>query len=171
MNAFFIPILIIGFLIFANGLFVAAEFAIVVAPYSRIARWAEEGKGGAIRVLPWLKEPAKRNRYIGTAQIGITIASLGLGMYGEETITHWLTYPLEHYLNLDAGAAVDHLRQQVVGGAVEILDRHFGGAGRKKGPDNGVHIFGQGRAGFGPGACKKRRGAVAAAAAAALDVG
>ena len=105
MNEFLIPMLIIGLLILINGLFVAAEFAIVVAPYSRIARWAAEGKAGAARVLPWLKEPAKRNRYIGTAQVGITIASLGLGMYGEETITHWLTYPLEHYLNLDAGAA------------------------------------------------------------------
>ncbi len=44
MNAFLIPVLIIGFLIFVNGIFVAAEFAIVVAPYSRIARWVEEGK-------------------------------------------------------------------------------------------------------------------------------
>jgi len=26
-------------------------------------------------------------------------------MYGEETITHWLAYPLEHYLILDAGTA------------------------------------------------------------------
>jgi len=105
MSEFLIPIFIIGFLILVNGIFVAAEFAIVVAPYSRIARWAEEGKSSAARVLPWLKDPVKRNRYIGTAQIGITIASLGLGMYGEETITHWLTYPLEHYLNLDEGTA------------------------------------------------------------------
>jgi len=105
MSEFFIPILTIVFLIFVNGVFVAAEFAIVVAPYSRIARWAEEGKSSAARVLPWLKDPAKRNRYIGTAQVGITIASLGLGMYGEETITHWLAYPLEHYLDLDVRTA------------------------------------------------------------------
>lgn len=105
MNEFLIPILIIVFLIFVNGVFVAAEFAIVVAPYSRIARWATEGKSSAARVLPWLKDPAKRNRYIGTAQIGITIASLGLGMYGERTITHWLAYPLEHYLDLDVHTA------------------------------------------------------------------
>lgn len=105
MSEFVLPILIIAILIGINGIFVAAEFAIVVAPYSRIARWAEEGKVGAARILPWLKNPLKRNRYIGTAQIGITLASLGLGMYGERTFVHWLESPLEHYFDLDAGPA------------------------------------------------------------------
>ncbi|NOX61264.1 MAG: HlyC/CorC family transporter [Chloroflexi bacterium] len=104
VSDYLLPIAIIALLIVINGLFVAAEFAVVAAPYSRIAQLAAEGSAAAARVLPWLKDPEKRNRYIGAAQVGITIASLGLGMYGEETVVAWLLPPLEHYLGLSEAA-------------------------------------------------------------------
>ena len=95
MTEYFLPIAIIAFLILLNGLFVAAEFAIIATPYTRITRLAKGGSQLAKKILPWLKDPAERNRYIATAQVGITIASLGLGMYGEHTIAKWLLGPLE----------------------------------------------------------------------------
>jgi CBS domain containing-hemolysin-like protein len=91
------PVLIIAILLALNGVFVAAEFAIAAAPELRLARLAETGSTIARRVLATLRTPAKLNRYISTAQVGITLASLGLGMYGEHAIAHWLEGPLEQW--------------------------------------------------------------------------
>jgi CBS domain containing-hemolysin-like protein len=52
-----------------------------------------------------LRTPSKLNIYISTAQVGITLASLGLGMYGEHAIAHWLLGPLEQWGRLGAVAA------------------------------------------------------------------
>ncbi len=89
MSEFLIPVLITAVLILLNGLFVAAEFAIVAAPKARIAQLAEEGSRAAQDVLSILRNPVHQNRYIATAQVGITVVSLGLGMYAEEVIAEW----------------------------------------------------------------------------------
>jgi CBS domain containing-hemolysin-like protein len=94
MSEYLVPILIIAFLILLNGLFVAAEFAIVSAPRTRLAQAAERGSAAARNVLDILADPMQQNRYLATAQIGITVASLGLGMYGEHTVAEWLYGPL-----------------------------------------------------------------------------
>lgn len=96
MTEILIPLLIIFFLIVVNGIFVAAEFGIAASPRARVAQMAESGSAAAQHVLQTLREPALLNRYISTAQIGITIASLGLGMYGEHVVADWLLGPLEH---------------------------------------------------------------------------
>jgi CBS domain containing-hemolysin-like protein len=92
---YLVPIAVIALLILFNGLFVAAEFAVVGASRTRIAQRAEQGSVVARRVLNILQNPDRQNRYLATAQVGITIASLGLGMYGEHAIAHWLVGPLE----------------------------------------------------------------------------
>lgn len=95
-----IPILIISVLILLNGIFVAAEFALIAVPPTRLAQRAESGSGSARRVLKILRDADWQNRYLATAQIGITIVSLGLGMYGEHKLAEWLYEPLEHYTAL-----------------------------------------------------------------------
>src|SRR5436309_4067328 len=67
-------------LVFANGFFVAAEFSIVTVRKTRIDQLIAEGHRGARAVRRAVTDP---DRYIAATQLGITMASIGLGWIGE----------------------------------------------------------------------------------------
>ncbi|MEN8098126.1 MAG: CNNM domain-containing protein, partial [Chloroflexota bacterium] len=100
-----IPILVSIVLIAINGLYVAAEFAIIGVRKTRISKLAKEGNKAAAVIYGVLDDPIKQDQYISTAQLGITLASLGLGMYAEEAIAGWLIGPAEHIFHLTESAA------------------------------------------------------------------
>jgi CBS domain containing-hemolysin-like protein len=81
---------LVAFLVAANGFFVAAEFALVGVRRSRIETLAAAGKGTARRLLRLLNN---LNAYLSASQLGITLASLGLGWVGEPVIARLLERP------------------------------------------------------------------------------
>src|SRR6187431_553042 len=91
-----LPLVIILVLLLINAFFVVAEFAIVGVPRSAIDARASRGDRLAKLVLGVLDDPKRKDQYIATAQIGITVASLGLGMYGEHAVAEWLLEAIGH---------------------------------------------------------------------------
>ncbi|SIR88352.1 hemolysin family protein [Natronorubrum thiooxidans] len=75
------------FLVFLNGFFVASEFAYVRIRSTQIETLVKEGRSSAKLV-----QEAEENLddYLATTQLGITIASLGLGWVGEPAIASLL---------------------------------------------------------------------------------
>src|SRR6185436_17379617 len=83
----FSKIALVLFLVAANGFFVAAEFAFVGVRRARIETLAAAGKTTARRLL---KQLNNLNAYLSASQLGITLASLGLGWVGEPVIARML---------------------------------------------------------------------------------
>ncbi len=90
MNTFFgitFEVFVIIALVLANGFFVAAEFALVKVRASQL-RPLE--KTGGLRVKMALKATHHLDAVLSATQLGITLASLGLGWVGEPFVAHRL---------------------------------------------------------------------------------
>jgi CBS domain containing-hemolysin-like protein len=70
-------------LVAVNGLFVAAEFALVRSRRGRLEALAKEGEAGVDEVLEQLE---KIDEVLSACQVGITMASIGIGFLGEPAI-------------------------------------------------------------------------------------
>ena len=82
-------LLVIAVFLLINALYVAAEFALVGAPRTAIEHRAGQGDRMSQRLARLMDSSHEQDRYIATAQIGITVASLGLGMFGEHGLADW----------------------------------------------------------------------------------
>jgi CBS domain containing-hemolysin-like protein len=71
------------FLIGINGFFAGAEVSLLSVRHSRLRQMAEEGHAGAQAALNLLSNPG---RLLSVTQVGVTLASLGLGWAGEDTL-------------------------------------------------------------------------------------
>jgi CBS domain containing-hemolysin-like protein len=75
----------VGLLVLANAFFVSAEFSLVSVRRTRIAELVTQGNASAVSVQKALENP---DRVIAATQLGITLASLGLGWIGEPALSH-----------------------------------------------------------------------------------
>ncbi len=85
-----VPAIVIILLVLLNGLFVAAEFAIIGVRSTKVEHLSNEGNVTAATVMEVLDARPRLDQYIATAQLGITAASLGLAMYAEPAISHFI---------------------------------------------------------------------------------
>ena len=75
--------LIVFVLLLVNGFFVSAEFAIVRARRTKIEQLTKDGNVDAKLALKALED---MNFFIAAVQVGVTIASIGIGWFGSPTI-------------------------------------------------------------------------------------
>ena len=89
-------------LVLANAYFVATEFSLVAVRRSQVQLWVAEGRRGAAaaaRAIQHLDDA------IAATQLGITLASIGLGFLGEPALAR-LVEPLLAAAGLDSFAAL-----------------------------------------------------------------
>jgi hypothetical protein len=117
-------------LVFINGFFVAAEFAFVGVRRSRVEALAEEGSKSAKRLLNLLDN---LNAYLSASQLGITLASLGLGALGEpvveamlggalnglpESVRHFISYGIAFFIITSLHIVLGEQAPKLVGLAI-----------------------------------------------------
>jgi len=85
------------FLVLMNGFFVAAEFAIVKVRSTRLKELVEDGSVPAKHAFNALTQ---LEAYLSATQLGITLASLGIGWIGEPLVADRVVAPLFHLLHV-----------------------------------------------------------------------
>jgi CBS domain containing-hemolysin-like protein len=98
-------VLWIALLVALNALFVAAEFAPIAAPRAAVDALAQRGNRLARWLRPVLHDANRMDRYIATVQLGITLATVALGMYGEHRLADGLQQVLGNH---GVGLAASH---------------------------------------------------------------
>ena len=107
-------------LVFLNGFFVAAEFALVKVRDTQLAPLIHRGHRRA-RVAQFVIE--RLDSFLSAAQLGITLASLGLGWIGEPALSH-LIEPLFAWLPGEIAGVAAHIAAAGVLAFVLITGMH-----------------------------------------------
>jgi putative hemolysin len=97
-------IILVVSLIGVNGFFAGAEVALLSVRHSRLRQMAEEGHAGAQSALNLLANPG---RLLSVTQVGVTLASLGLGWAGEDAL-YQILLGLFHPMQTPLLASVMH---------------------------------------------------------------
>ncbi|MGD9592039.1 MAG: hemolysin family protein [Candidatus Berkiella sp.] len=108
--------LAIGF-VFLNGFFVAAEFSIVKIRHTRV-KTLEMTAGTKGRILAKIHQ--QLDAYLSACQLGITLASLGLGWVGEPAFAT-LLMPLFELLNIQSKQTIVFISFMVAFGIISYL--------------------------------------------------
>jgi CBS domain containing-hemolysin-like protein len=90
-------------LVLVNGMFVAAEFALVRSRRSRMEVQIADGEHGSQRALDQLDGI---DRYLAACQVGITMASIGIGFLGEPAIASLIEPALDGVVSHGVSTAI-----------------------------------------------------------------
>ena len=98
-------LLVVGVLalVGVNAFFVAAEFGLVRARHTRLEQEREQGKRGAATALA---EIERIDEYLSACQLGITMASIGIGFLGEVALANLLEDPLGDVVSHGVATAI-----------------------------------------------------------------
>lgn len=97
-------LLLLGLILVVNAFFASSEVALLSVRDSRLRHLAESGNSGAKMALALLAQPEK---LLSVTQIGVTLASLGLGWAGEDTL-YAILMTLFHPLLTPASSGILH---------------------------------------------------------------
>jgi len=112
---------VVSLMIFVNALYVAGEFSSVSARKTRIVQWAEEGNRLAQTLLPILEDRHKLDNYIAACQVGITLSSIVLGIYGEQQIAPRIAPWIARLPFIPASANGEHLAASGIAATLVLL--------------------------------------------------
>lgn len=111
-------LLLVFFLVFLNGFFVAAEFALVKIRQSRLTQLVNEGSKRA----KYASAIAQRlDAYLSASQLGITLASLGLGWVGEPALSHLIIEPFFAWIGWGGSVFIQPLSFAVAFSVITFL--------------------------------------------------
>lgn len=117
-----LEILVVIVLVLLNGFFVAAEFALVKVRTSQL-RPLE--KDGGVPVKAAIHATKHLDAMLSATQLGITLASLGLGWVGEPFVAHRIT-PILNYLGITEPASISSISFAVAFSIITFAHIVFG---------------------------------------------
>lgn len=115
-------IAVVALLVLANGFFVAAEFALVKVRTSQLYPLEKEG---GVRVRAAIRATEHLDAVLSATQLGITLASLGLGWVGEPFVAHRLE-PVFEFFGITEPATVTSISFAVAFVLITFLHIVFG---------------------------------------------
>lgn len=113
---------VVMFFVFLNGFFVAAEFALVKVRDSQLQESIDDGHSNARFARGLTKH---LDAYLSATQLGITLASIALGMLGEPYISHMLQ-PLLFMIGLTSEVVIHNTSFVISYAVVTFLHVVFG---------------------------------------------